>query len=436
MNTHKSRSWYRRAVKVMPGGVNSPVRAFGSVGMLPVFVREGKGSTLIDVDGNRYIDYVMSWGPLILGHAHPQVLAAVRQAASRGLSFGAATSGEVEFAELLTRAFPSMEMVRLVNSGTEAVMSAVRLARAATGRDMILKFSGGYHGHTDSLLVKAGSGAATCGVATSKGIPRDLARQTIVVPYNDTARFTRAVQRFRARLAAVIIEPVCGNMGVVLPGPEFLMAVQSLTRRHGSMLIFDEVITGFRACFGGAQHIFNMKPDITCLGKIIGGGMPIGAYGASRALMKLVAPLGGMYQAGTLAGNPLAVACGLKTLHILRELDYNTIDCRARRLEKGLEEAGRQAGAQCTVNRFGSLLTLFFNGRPVRDFAAASRSDLAQYARFFRDMLRQGVYLPPSQFEAWFLSFSHTDQDIARTLEAARQAFRSARKGTRKGVHV
>jgi len=410
----KKSDYFRRALRLIPGGVNSPVRAFGAVGGYPLFIEKGKGSRIYDVDGNAYIDYVLSWGPLILGHSRREVIAAIKQAAEKGASFGAPTPGEVMLAEMLTAAFPSMEQVRLVNSGTEATMSALRLARGYTKKDTIIKFEGCYHGHSDGLLVKAGSGAATFGVPTSAGVPGDYAKHTIVVPYNDIDALRSVIAGRHKQIAAVIIEPVCGNMGVVVPKPDFLAELRRITRKYGVMLIFDEVMTGFRLCFGGAQTLYGIDPDITCLGKIIGGGMPIGAYGAKKEIMAGVAPLGPVYQAGTLSGNPLAVACGLKTLQILRQLDYNTLNERCGRLCRGIEAMGIDG---IGVNAVGSMFTLFFNEEPVLNYAAAARSDVKKYARYFNALLDNGIYCAPSQFEANFVSFSHSNADIAATLK-------------------
>ncbi len=413
----KSKLLYKQAIKYMPAGVNSPVRAFAAVGGSPVYFKKGKGSRLYDVDGNSYIDYVLSWGPLILGHDNPRVRKAVVGALSNGASFGAPTEGETEIAALIQKAFPGMEKLRLVNSGTEAVMSAIRLARAFTGRDDIVKFEGCYHGHSDSLLVKAGSGAATFGVPTSKGVPADFARHTLVLPFNNSERFKDLISRQHKNIAAVILEPVCGNMGVVVPDRKFLKTVRNVTRKYGILLIFDEVMTGFRFCFGGAQKIFGVGPDITCLGKIIGGGLPIGAYGASRKIMSEVAPLGAMYQAGTLSGNPAAVACGLKTLQILRTMDYNKINGLADSLCRGLSKEVRKRGADLRINSCGSMFTLFFTAGNVADYDGAVRSDVKLYSRFFNFMLGKGIYFAPSQFEANFISFAHRKKDIEYTVK-------------------
>jgi glutamate-1-semialdehyde 2,1-aminomutase len=419
----ESSQLFARGERVMPGGVNSPVRAFRAVGGAPFFVARAEGARLWDVDGRAYIDYVGSWGPLILGHAAPAVVEAVTAAARRGTSYGAPTAGEVELAEAIAAAYPSMEMVRLVSSGTEAAMSAIRVARGATGRDIIVKFDGCYHGHADSLLVRAGSGGATFSVPDSAGVPAALARLTVTAPFNDIEA-VRAIFRERGReVAAVIVEPVAGNMGVVPPAPGFLEGLREVCTGHGSLLIFDEVITGFRVGYGGAQARHGVRPDLTCLGKIIGGGLPVGAYGGRRDVMEHVSPLGSVYQAGTLSGNPLAVAAGLATLRALRAGDlYAGLEKLAAELEDGLRRAAAAAGVPATVNRVGSMLTAFFCPGPVTDYASARRADTARYARFFQAMLARGVYLAPSQFEAAFLSMAHTAADVAHTVRAASEA--------------
>jgi len=423
-----SANLFKAASRVIPGGVNSPVRAFRGVGGEPFFVASAEGARLTDVDGRSYLDFVGSWGPLILGHAARPVVEAVTAAVSRGTSYGAPTPGEVDLAEMITAAYPSMEMVRLVSSGTEATMSAIRVARGATGRDVLLKFDGCYHGHADSLLVKAGSGGATFGIPDSAGVPESLARLTVTASFNDIAG-VRAIFEARGRdIAAVIVEPVAGNMGVVPPAPGFLEALRDLCTRHGAVLIFDEVITGFRLAFGGAQMKYGIRPDLTCLGKIIGGGLPVGAYGGSRDLMRRVSPLGPVYQAGTLSGNPLAVAAGLATLRALREGDvYRRLDSLGAELERGLVAAAGKAGVPLTVNRVGSMLTGFFTDKPVTDYATAKRSDAARYGRFFHAMLARGVFLAPSQFEAAFVSLAHRDADIVAAAEAAAQSIAAAR---------
>lgn len=416
-----------RARQVIPGGVNSPVRAFGAVGGNPPFIRRGEGPFVYDVDGNRYIDYVCSWGPLILGHRHPRVVAALTEALADGTSFGAPTEREVVLAEMLVAALPAVDSVRLVNSGTEATMSALRLARAYTGRSKIVKFEGCYHGHVDYLLIQAGSGALTFGVPSSPGVPAAAAADTVVLPYNDTGRLAEFFSGHGQEVAAVIVEPVAGNMGCVPPDPGFLTELRRLTRESGSLLIFDEVITGFRVAYGGAQELYRLDPDLTCLGKIIGGGLPVGAYGGRREIMNLVAPAGPVYQAGTLSGNPLAVAAGTATLEVLKETaPYGELEAKGRLLASGLAEAAQEAGVPVTINQQGSMLTVFFTDGPVRDSATAQKSDTARFARFFRAMLAEGIYLPPSQFECWFLSTAHGEAEIARTVEAARRAFRAA----------
>ncbi|MGA2155799.1 MAG: glutamate-1-semialdehyde 2,1-aminomutase [Bryobacteraceae bacterium] len=418
MNHAKSQALFRRAQELIPGGVNSPVRAFRSVGGNPVFLARGEGSHVIDVDGNRYIDYVGSWGPLLLGHRHPEILEALERALSIGTSFGAPTEAEVELAEAIRDAVPSMEMVRLVNSGTEATMSAIRLARGFTGRDLTVKFEGCYHGHVDSLLVKAGSGVATLGLPDTAGVPKSFSDSTIALPYNSPSAVEEAFGAHGERIAAVIVEPVVGNMGVVPPAAGFLEALRELTSRHGALLIFDEVMTGFRVAFGGAQQRYRIRPDLTTLGKVIGGGLPVGAYGGRKDIMEHVAPVGPVYQAGTLSGNPLAVAAGLAMLrHLKRHPEvYDRLETRAAAL-------CASAPAGITVNRVGSMFTFFFTDGPVTDYESAKRSDTARFGRFFRAMLERGVYLPPSQFEAAFVSAAHTEEDIRQTIAAARDAF-------------
>jgi glutamate-1-semialdehyde 2,1-aminomutase len=420
----KSHELFQKALSLMPGGVNSPVRAFRAVGGDPVFIARGKGSSIADVDGRNYIDYVLSWGPLILGHCHPEVVEALAKAIEAGTSFGACTQAEIELAERIRDAYPSIEHVRLVNSGTEATLSALRVARAATGRDKILKFEGCYHGHGDSLLVKAGSGVATLGLPDSPGVPRALAELTVTLPFNDPAALEEAFRVHRNQLAAVIIEPVVGNSGCIPPQAGFLEKLRKLTAEQGTVLIFDEVMTGFRVAYGGAQELFEIQPDLTTLGKIIGGGLPVGAYGGKAALMDWVAPAGPVYQAGTLSGNPLAVAAGLKTLEILRRPGtYEGLEVISKRLVSGLAAAAAKAGIPLTVNRVGSMFTCFFTRDPVTDYASAKKSDTGMFARFFRSLLERGVYFPPSQFEAAFISTAHSEADVASTLEAAAKAF-------------
>jgi glutamate-1-semialdehyde 2,1-aminomutase len=417
--THtRSESLFQKALTLIPGGVNSPVRAFRSVGGNPPFIARGEGSHLFDVDGNEYIDYVGSWGPLLLGHRHPAILAALEQALTIGTSFGAPTEGEVELAEAITTAVPSIEMVRLVNSGTEATMAAIRVARGFTGRDLTVKFEGCYHGHVDSLLVKAGSGVATLGLPDTQGVPKAFCDTTIALPFNSIDAVERAFAAHGREIASVIVEPVVGNMGCVPPLPGYLEALREITARHGALLIFDEVMTGFRVAFGGAQQRYGIVPDLTTLGKVIGGGLPVGAYGGRRDIMSQVAPSGPIYQAGTLSGNPLAVAAGLAMLRQLKAHPeiYERLETRAAAICAA-------APAGVTVNRVGSMFTFFFTGRPVTDYASAKASDTAKFGRYFRAMLERGVYLAPSQFEAAFLSAAHTAEDIERTIAAAREAF-------------
>ena len=422
-----------RARRVLPGGVDSPVRAYRAVGGDPVVVASGAGSHVTDVDGNTYIDYVCSYGPLILGHAHPAVVAAIRDAAGRGTSFGAPTEGESALAECVIEAVPSIEMVRFVSSGTEATMSVIRLARAATGRDLLLKFEGCYHGHADGLLVAAGSGAATLALPDSPGVPAVYAAQTLLAPYNDLDAVCARFAEHPGAIAAIIVEPIAGNMGVVPPAPRFLEGLRAICTEHGALLIFDEVITGFRAAYGGAQALLGVTPDLTALGKIIGGGLPVGAYGGPRALMSRMAPEGPVYQAGTLSGNPLAMAAGYATLAAIRAVGSGTGDAYARlealgaRLAAGLTEAARAAGVPLTVARAGSTLTPFFLDAPPRDYAEARRADTAAFARFHGAMLDGGVHLPPSQFEAWFLSLAHTEADVDATIAVASAALVAAR---------
>jgi len=423
-NPQSSDALFARAQRVIPGGVNSPVRAFRGVGGRPFFVARAEGCRITDVDGRTYIDFLGSWGPLILGHAAPMLVEAVGEALARGTSYGAPTAAEVDMAELISRAVPSMEMVRLVSSGTEAAMSAIRLARGATGRDVILKFEGCYHGHADSLLVKAGSGGATFGVPDSLGVPAALAALTVTVPFNDLSAIERVMAARGREVAAIIVEPVAGNMGVVPPGPGFLPGLRALCDTHGALLIFDEVITGFRLAYGGAQALYGVRPDLTCLGKIIGGGLPVGAYGGARAIMERVAPLGGVYQAGTLSGNPLAVAAGLATLRALASPGvYARLEESGARLEAGLVAGARAAGVPLTVNRVGSMLTAFFTREPVTDYASAKRSDTSRYGLFFHAMLDGGVFLAASQFEAAFVSLAHGGSDLDEAAGAALRAF-------------
>lgn len=417
----RSHAAFERARNLIPGGVNSPARAFGAVGGEPPFVARGEGALLVDVDENRYLDYVGSWGPLILGHAHPRVVAAVSDAMRDGASFGAPTERESELAELIIDAVPSIEMVRLVSSGTEASMSAIRLARGFTGRDVIVKFAGCYHGHVDSLLVQAGSSALTHGVPTSPGVPAGCTADTLVLRYNDVQGLADAFANRGGDIASVIVEPVAGNMGLVEPSREFLAELRRLTERHGALLIYDEVMTGFRLAYGGAQQLYGQRPDLTVLGKIVGGGLPVGAYGGRRGVMKKVMPAGPVFQAGTLSGNPLAMAAGIATLRELRERPpYLYLDQLTKSLCDGLDKAA--ADVPHAINRVGSMWTLFFAPGPVTDYDSARASDTARFARFFWAMMDRGVYLPCSQFEAAFMSAAHTDDDVARTVAAARES--------------
>jgi glutamate-1-semialdehyde 2,1-aminomutase len=423
----RSEEIFRRATEVLVGGVNSPVRAFRAVGGDPIIVDRASGARMWDADGNEYIDYVCSWGALILGHAHPKVVEAIAAQARRGTSYGMPTELEVDLATRIRAAIPSCEKIRFVSSGTEATMSAVRLARAATGRDLIIKFEGCYHGHSDSFLSEAGSGLATLGIAACPGVPQALAALTLNAPYNDFAAVEKLFDQHRDKIAAVIVEPIAANMGVVPPMPGFLQSIRDLTTRHGALLIFDEVITGFRICYGGAQTAFGITPDLTTLGKIIGGGLPVAAYGGRRDLMDRVAPLGPVYQAGTLSGNPLAMSAGIATLELLAVPGfYESLDACAKRLDDGITAALRNADAPATAARVGSLLTLFFTGEPVRDYAGAKRCDTRSFATLFRAMLDGGVFLAPSQFEALFVSSAHSNADIDRTIEAFREALTSA----------
>ena len=418
-----SSALFERAQKVLPGGVNSPVRACRAVGAGPLVISHGDGAHITDADGTRYIDMVSSWGPLILGHAHREVLEAVHEVMGSGTSFGAPTELEVRFAEEIAAAVPSIEKLRAVSSGTEATMSALRLARGATGRDLIVKMAGGYHGHADFLLVSAGSGAATFGIPGSAGVPAAAARDTLVIPYNDLAAAERVFGEHGERIAALIVEPVAGNVGVVPPEDGYLAGLRALTARHGALLIFDEVITGFRVAYGGAQERYGVEPDLTCLGKVVGGGLPAAAFGGRAELMDHLAPLGEVYQAGTLSGNPLAMAAGLKTLEVLRRPgSYARLEELGARLEAGLAEAAAAAGVPATVNRVGSMLTLFFCAGPVRSYEEARASDTERFSRFFRAMRERGVFLPPSQFEAMFVSLAHSEGEIDDVVAAARES--------------
>ncbi|MBW2071613.1 MAG: glutamate-1-semialdehyde 2,1-aminomutase [Deltaproteobacteria bacterium] len=420
-----SEQLYQRAQQVIPGGVNSPVRSCRAVGIDPLFVARGNGCRIYDVDGHEYIDYVGSWGPLILGHAHPQVVRALNEAAAEGTSFGIPTAAEVELAELISRLVPSVEMVRLVNSGTEATMSSIRLARGYTGRDTIIKFDGCYHGHADTLLVKAGSGVATLGIPGSGGVPPDVVQHTLSLRFNDVAQLAEVMQSRGQDVAAVIVEPVGGNMGVVPASMEFLEQLRLWCDRCGSLLIFDEVMSGFRVALGGAQSLYGITPDLTCLGKIIGGGMPVGAYGGRRAIMSKVAPLGEVYQAGTLSGNPLAVTAGLVTLRLLEmEGIYEELEEKSAYFFTEMERLAKNQGLPVTSNRVGSMGSLFFTDQQVVDFDTALTADTDLFGRFFRGMLQKGVYLAPSQFEAAFISTAHQQADLDQTLEAAGQTFK------------
>jgi glutamate-1-semialdehyde 2,1-aminomutase len=421
----ESRRLQKRAEKLIPGGVNSPVRAFRAVGGDPPFIVRGEGSHIWDADGNEYVDYIGSWGPMILGHCAAAVIDALQAAVSNGTSFGASTPAEADLAELVISAFPHMQKVRFVSSGTEATMSAIRLARAYTKRKYIVKFEGCYHGHADALLVKAGSGVATLGIPGSAGVPEEFTQFTLALPYNDTDALEAAFTKFKGQIACVIVEPVVGNMGCVPPARGYLEALRALTANNGTVLIFDEVMTGFRLAFGGAQEIYAIQPDLTTMGKIIGGGLPVGAYGGPSEIMDLVAPLGPMYQAGTLSGNPLAMAAGYAQLRYLKEHKdvYATLDKLSADLVAGIAAAAKAAGVAMTHNRVGSMFTWFFTKGPVTDWESASKSDTEAFGRFFRNMLDSGIYLPPSQYEAAFLGAAHTEEDVAKTVAAAKQAF-------------
>ncbi|MBM2828563.1 MAG: hemL [Actinobacteria bacterium] len=423
LTTKKSRKLFRAAMKIIPGGVNSPVRAFRSVGGTPLFIARAKGATVTDVDGNTFIDYVSSWGPMILGHADSKVVSAIRGALGKGTSYGAPTEGEVTLAHLIRNAFPSMEKVRLVSSGTEAAMSAVRLARGFTGRDKIVKFEGCYHGHADSMLVKAGSGALTFGLPDSPGVPADLARHTLTATFNDFVSVQKLFEKNRGEIAAIIVEPVPGNMGVIPPAPGFLDSLRKLTRQERALLVFDEVISGFRVAFGGAQEMLGIDPDLTVLGKIIGGGLPVGAFGGRGDVMDALSPVGPVYQAGTLSGNPLAVAAGIACLtELAKKGTYRKLGEKADYLAEGLHGVFEKSGVPTWTNRVGSMWTTFFQQGPVVDYATAKRSDTAAYAKYFHRMLARGVYIAPSQFEAGFVSLAHSRKDLDRTIAAAKHA--------------
>ncbi len=421
----KSKALFKKAVKLMPGGVNSPVRAFKAVGGNPLFISRAKGSKIYDVDGNEYIDYVLSWGPMIVGHAHPAVVGALRKAIEKGTSFGAPTALEVELAGMVIKAYPSMQKVRMVNSGTEATMSAIRAARGFTGRDKIIKFEGCYHGHADGLLVKAGSGAATFGVPDSPGVPKSYARNTITLPFNDQSALKTIIEKDWQEIACVIVEPVVGNIGCVLPKPGFLKALRALTKKYGIVLIFDEVMTGFRVSYGGAQARFGIKPDMTCLGKVIGGGLPVGAYGGKREIMEKIAPEGPVYQAGTLSGNPLAMTAGIETLKILSKKGvYDGLEERASELEVALKDAAKRSRTEVKFYRAGTMFCTYFTGREVIDYESAKSSDTVKFGKFFTGMIERGINLAPSQFEAGFISMAHTRADIVKTARAAFEVFK------------
>lgn len=424
MNRKRSEKLFQEAQRYLSGGVNSPVRAFKAVGGSPLFIRRGQGSKIYDADGNKFIDYVGSFGPLILGHSHPRVVEALKKVVEGGTSFGAPTELETTLAKAICAAMPSIKMVRFVNSGTEATMSAIRLARAFTNRDKVVKFAGGYHGHSDGLLAKAGSGATTLGIPDCPGVPSSYAQNTLVVDYNDAGAVEHLFQRYPKEIAAIIVEPVAANMGVVTPCPGFLERLRQLTEGFNSLLIFDEVITGFRVAYGGAQALYRVIPDLTCLGKIIGGGLPIGAYGGRKEIMQMLAPLGPVYQAGTLSGNPLAMTAGIETLKILSQAEiYSQLEERSSLLEKGITNAATKAGINIQVSRVGSILTAFFSEEPVLNYKLAKRADTELYGRFFQQMLMDGIYWPPSQFEAAFVSAAHSDEDIQTTIEKIGTAY-------------
>lgn len=424
----KSKQAFKEAVNLMPGGVNSPVRAFKSVKMDPIFMERGKGSKIYDIDGNEYIDYVLSWGPLILGHSNDRVVESIKKVAENGTSFGAPTEIENKLAQLVIDRVPSIEIVRMVSSGTEATMSALRLARGYTGRNKIIKFEGCYHGHGDSLLIKAGSGVATLGLPDSPGVPEGVAKNTITVPYNDLESIRYAFEQYGDDIAGVIVEPVAGNMGVVPPQPGFLEGLREVTENHGALLIFDEVMTGFRVGYGCAQGFYNVTPDLTCLGKVIGGGLPVGAYGGKAEIMERIAPSGPIYQAGTLSGNPLAMTAGYETLSQLTPETYTEFARKADLLEEGLKKAAEKYTIPHRINRAGSMIGIFFTNEEVSNYEGAKSSDLEMFADYYREMAHEGVFLPPSQFEGLFLSTTHTDDDIEKTLQAAEKAFEKISK--------
>ncbi len=428
MNLKRSEKLFEEAQRYLPGGVDSPVRAFKAVGGTPPFIARGQGSRIYDEDGNEFIDYVCSWGPLILGHSHPQVVEALKQAVERGTTFGAPTELEVTLARMISSAIPSIEMIRFVNSGTEATMTALRLARAFTGRDKVIKFAGGYHGHADGLLVKSGSGLATLSLPGSPGVPASYAQNTLVAPYNNIEAVAQIFQSYPGEIAAVIVEPVAANMGVVPPQPGFLENLRSLTGDYGALLIFDEVITGFRVAYGGAQTIFGITPDLTCLGKIIGGGLPVGAYGGKREIMEMMAPVGPVYQAGTLSGNPLAMTAGIEMLKVLCQAGiYERLEKAASRLEEGIAQVVSSLNFRLNISRFASLLTIFFSDNVAVDFESVSAADTTLFGKFFQQLLTRGIYWPPSQFEAAFVSVAHSDEDIQYTIDTIERALSNER---------
>ena len=426
LNHRKSKEYFTKAKRIIPGGVNSPVRAFKAVGGNPIFIKSAKGSKIYDVDGNEYIDYVLSWGPMILGHTHPKVTAALKKATDNGTSYGAPTPLEIELASMIKKAYPSMELIRMVNSGTEATMSAIRAARGYTGRDKIIKFEGCYHGHADGLLVKAGSGAATFGVPTSPGVPKDYARNTITLPYNDIKAVRTTCEKLGKQIACIILEPVVGNSGCILPKPGFLEGLRRITKKHGIVLIFDEVMTGCRVSYGGAQRAFKINPDMTCLGKVIGGGLLVGAYGGKKEIMRNISPDGPVYQAGTLSGNPLAMTAGIETLKILSKPEtYKKLIAKSKALEAALKDAAKRAGIDTKFYRAGTMFCTYFTKKDVYNFDDAAKTDMAAFSKFFIKMLDQGVNLAPSGYESGFMSLAHSQADINRTARAAYQAFKA-----------
>ncbi len=430
MKQKRSQEFFQEAQHYLPGGVDSPVRAFKAVGGTPPFMARGLGSKIYDVDGNEFIDYVCSWGPLILGHSHPQVIEALKRALERGTSFGAPTELETTLAKMICNAVPSVEMIRFVNSGTEATMTALRLARAFTGREKIVKFAGGYHGHADGLLAKAGSGLMTLGIPDSLGVPLSHARNTLVAPYNNAEAVEQLFQHYPKDIAAVIVEPVAANMGLVSPRSGYLASLRQLTNEFGALLIFDEVITGFRVAYGGAQALYNITPDLTCLGKIIGGGLPVGAYGGRREIMEMVAPAGPVYQAGTLSGNPVAMTAGIETLKVLSQSGaYEQLEAKSLKLEEGIVKAASEANTSVHISRVASLLTVFFTAEPVVDYESATQANTMLFGKFFQQLLLQGIYWPPSQFEAVFVSLAHSDEDIELTISAVDKALSSLKTG-------